>query len=146
LTVFRPCYIFFTGHDFGALVGLAQTLEGDVVHFFFFLVLFIVALGDLDCKKGRGFPGETDFGLFILLGRFVYGAARNDTADGIVTGSDVCICAFVVGVLDVFADVFPGEKCAEARYFGLIMAYLEDEVVGADRFGATTSGELSAIA
>lgn len=134
LTIFRPRHVLLSRHDFGALVGLAQTLERDVVHFFLLLVFFVVALGNFDRVEGRGFPGETDFGLFVLLGRFVYWTSGDNTADSIVARSDIRVCAFVVRILDVFTDVFPGEKRAQTRYFWLVVTDLEDEIGGADGF------------
>lgn len=76
-------------------------------------------------------PGEANLGLLVLLGGLVDGAA-NDAANGVVASCEVGIGTLVVRVLDVLSYVFPREKGAQARYLGLIVSYLEYEVIDAD--------------
>lgn len=48
--------------------------------------------------------------------------------------------AFVIGVFDILAHVFPGEKGFEAGYFGSVVADLEDQVDNGDRSGTPSIG------
>lgn len=129
LAVLRPGDVLFARHGLCALVGLAEALERDVVHFLFFFVVLVVALGHLDVVEGGGFPGEADFGLFVLLGGLV--VARGPF-NGFFAAGQVGVGTLVVRVFDVFAHVFPREKGAEAGDLGLVVTDLEDEVVDAD--------------
>lgn len=145
LAVLGPSDIFLPGHGLGALVSLAQSLKGDVIHLFLFLVVLVVSLGDLDGVKGGRLPWQADLGLFVLLSLDVDGTASGNYASRVVSTSEVGISTFVVRVLDIFTHVFPRQKSTQSGYFGLIMADLENEIVCADRFGAAPGCKLSAV-
>jgi hypothetical protein len=132
LPEFRPRHVLLARHDLGALVGLAQPLQRDVVHLFLLLVLLIVALGHLDSEEGGRLPRQADAGLLVLLGCVVDRAAGHHPAAGVLAGAKVGVAALVVRVLDILADVLPREKCAESRDLGRVVANLEDEVVDGD--------------
>lgn len=48
--------------------------------------------------------------------------------------------SFVIRVLDILAHVLPREESLEARYFGSVMADLEDQIDNGNRSGTTTIG------
>lgn len=132
LPEFRPRHVLLARHDLGALVGLAQPLQRDVVHLFLLLVLFVFALGYFDREEGGRLPRQADARLLVLLGCVVDGAAGDHSAAGVLARAQVGVAALVVRVLDVLADVLPREKCAESRDLGGVVADLEDEVVDGD--------------
>jgi hypothetical protein len=47
----------------------------------------------------------------------------------------------VVGVLDILANVLPGQKGAETGDLGLVVADEEDQVISRDGTGATPAGQ-----
>jgi hypothetical protein len=116
-----------------------------VVHLFFLLVFLVVALGDLDRVEGCRFPGKADLGLFVFLCCVVDWTAGDHAADGILSGAQVRLAALVVGILDVLAYVLPGEKCAQPRYLGRVVADLEDEVVDGDGARSAPRSQLGAV-
>ena len=125
LTVLRPRDVLLLSHSLCALISLLEALEGSVVHFLLVLVVFVVALGDFLGVERGDLPGEADLGFLVLLGD-IDGAGGGDGCDGLVARADVGFVAFVVRVLDVLADVFPGEEGAEAGDFGGVVADEED--------------------
>lgn len=108
LSEFRPGDVFLLGHTSGAFVGFAEALKSDKVHFLFFFVLFVFAFGDFLTKEGRWLPGQTDFGLLVLLRCVV----DRTSYDRIFTGTKVRVSSFIVRVLDVLAHVFPRKEGA----------------------------------
>lgn len=143
LAILGPRDVLLLGHGLGALIGFLEALEGGVVHFLLVLVVFVVALGDFLGVEGGDLPGKPDLGFLVLLGD-VDGAGGGDGGDGLVAGADVGFVAFVVRVLDVLADIFPGEESAEARDLGGVVADQEDEIVRGYGLGAATGGVLGA--
>jgi hypothetical protein len=109
LTEFGPGDVFLAGHGLGALVGFAQAREGDGVHFLLFFVLLVFALGDFHVEVGEGLPRKTDSRLLVFLCCILdWATGYNTAADRIFAGTDICLAALVVRILDVLAYVLPG--------------------------------------
>lgn len=54
----------------------------------------------------------------------------------------IAAASFVIGVLDVLADILPGEEGLETGDFGLVVANLEDQVWDADRLCSSSIGKI----
>lgn len=135
-----PGDVLLLGHAAGALVGLAQPLEGDEVHLLLLLVFLVLALRHLLGEERGWLPGQADLALLVLLGCVV----GRPSDDRVFAGAEVSVTALVVAVLDVLADVLPGQEGSEARDLGCVVADLEDQIVNGNGPRATTSSQLRA--
>lgn len=127
LATLGPEYILLPCHVAGTFISGGKTLEGRVVLFLLFFILFIFTLGDLDGVETVDIPRKSDFGALVLgLGGHVCGACNNTSC--IVGGSKVggVTTTLVVGILDVLADVLPGQEGSQTGDLSLVVANQED--------------------
>lgn len=145
LATLRPEDVLLLGHVLGALIGRGEALKGRIVLLLLLLVLLVVALGHLDREEAVDVPSKAHLGPLVLGLRGDVRGARNDTSR-IVGGGEVgrIGTSLVVGVLDVLADVLPGQERSKTRDLGLVVADEEDQIIRRDGARATPTRQLRA--